>query len=148
MIRLDRMISNPLTGVGRAATRGTRTRIRRAFGAEELARLFKVSAERKPLYVTAVHTGLRRGELAKLLWSDVYLDASLPHLRVRASTTKNGREARLRLHADVLEVLGELRTAEPAAPTLTNSITDFRRSGASGVTGCHNARAGGDGQNP
>jgi len=63
----------------------------------------------------ALDTGLRHGELAQLQWGDVHLDEKIPHVRVRASTTKNGKLAMIPLHQDVVEALRELHGAGKAA---------------------------------
>jgi integrase len=42
------------------------------------------------LYVLAVHTGMRRGELLGLQWEDVYLDDIYPTIRVRRTLTRKG----------------------------------------------------------
>ena len=68
-----------------------------------------------PLYMAAVYTGLRRSELAKLEWGDVDLDGPQPQLRVRASTTKNKKEARLPLHDDLAATLRAMKP-DDAAP--------------------------------
>ncbi len=86
--------------------RGKQSYYRRAFTFEELRRLLAVSGPRRPVYVAAVHTGLRRGELNQLRWGDVFLDEVQPYLRVRASTAKNKRESFMPLCA---ELVGELR---------------------------------------
>ena len=39
----------------------------------------------------AVYTGLRRSELAELLWSDLILDLPTPVVEVRAGIAKNGK---------------------------------------------------------
>ena len=41
----------------------------------------------------AVYTGLRRSELAELLWSDLILDLPTPVVEVRAGIAKNGKNA-------------------------------------------------------
>ena len=66
----------------------------------------------------AVFTGLRRAELAQLVWADVFLGAPRPFFHVRASTTKNARAAVIWLHPDVVETLRALRPpdAAPDAP--------------------------------
>ncbi|MBX3278837.1 MAG: tyrosine-type recombinase/integrase [Acidobacteria bacterium] len=60
---------------------------------DEEARLLAVCVDRRahlrPLLITALDTGMRRGELFKLKWSDVDLDKKL--IRVRATTTKTMR---------------------------------------------------------
>jgi hypothetical protein len=62
MKRQGRMTSNPLIAVQKVDDRTVQKRERRAFTPGEVARLCQVVAgERKALYVTAAHTGLRRG---------------------------------------------------------------------------------------
>src|SRR5208282_5585610 len=58
----------------------------------------------------AVHTGLRRSELAALKWSDLHLDALTPFVKVRASTTKNGKPADMRLLPELAAALAELKS--------------------------------------
>ena len=41
---------------------------------------------------------MRSSELGALTWGDLHLDAVTPFVKVRASTTKNGKSADLRLH--------------------------------------------------
>jgi integrase len=83
---------------------------RRAFIREELQRLMAVAGPRRSLYLIAVFTGLRRGELAALEWDDIDLDAERPFLKARASTTKNRKEVVIGLHEDVV---AELRLMQP-----------------------------------
>ena len=71
----------------------------------EIQRLLAVAWPRKAIYLTAVFTGLRRGELAALEWGDVHLNNPNPFLNVRASTTKNHRQAVIPLHRDVVTEL-------------------------------------------
>ena len=94
---------------------GKQLRPRRAFTREEFQRLLAIAGPRRALYLTAVFTGLRRGELAALEWDDVDLGAERPFLKARASTTKNRKEAVIGLHEDVV---AELRLMQPrrAAP--------------------------------
>ena len=73
----------------------------------------------RALYLTAVFTGLRRGELAALEWDDVHLDAKRPFLNARASTTKNRKEAVISLHEDVV---AELRSMQPTRAALNKRV--------------------------
>jgi integrase len=57
----------------------------------------------------AVNTGLRRAELAALRWGDLVLDAVTPFVNVRASTTKNGKAAAMRLHPELAMALREFK---------------------------------------
>jgi len=115
MVKTERMRANPLTHVQKVDGKGKVTKERRAFTAEELKRLVSVSGPRGIVYLTAACTGLRRGELRQLRWHDVDLSEDSPRLRVRASTTKNGREAHQPLPRALVSMLGELKPsgAEP-----------------------------------
>lgn len=66
---------------------------------------------RRPVYLTALLPGLRRGELKQLRWVDVHWDGAALAVTVRASISKNHREARLPLHCDSVGALLELRPA-------------------------------------
>ena len=79
---------------------------------DELQRLVAVSGSRGVVYLTAAFTGLRRGELLQLEWRDLHLDAERPFVNVRASISKNHKQAMLPLHIDLVKALGRMRTAE------------------------------------
>lgn len=109
MQRLGRLVANPLRSVGKVQTQGREERKRRALTDCELNRLLScVPNERKALYLTAVYTGLRKAELAALLWGDIFIDGEKFYLKVRASTTKNHKDATIRLHKDVMSALNAI----------------------------------------
>ena len=110
MEKHQRIERNPLRHIQKVQSNGEQTRPRRAFTREEFQRLLAVSQSRKPVYLTAVFTGLRHNELASLEWDDVHLDAAQPFLNVRASTTKNHKQAIIGLHEDVVTELRKLQT--------------------------------------
>ena len=112
MVRQEKAKENPLAKVELARVEGLQKRARRAYAPQELRNLLAVAGERKPVYLMAVLTGLRRGELKQLRWADLDLAASAPSVKVRASISKNHREAVLPLHSDLVQVLRELRPAE------------------------------------
>jgi integrase len=113
MEKHGRLVGNPLKSVEKVATQGRETRHRRAFAEDEMKRLLNsVPAGRKALYLLAVHTGLRRGELTALRWGDVQLAAIEPYLDVRDSTTKNHKPASMRLPSEVVAALEAIRHAE------------------------------------
>ena len=114
--RIDR---NPFIQVQKVQSNGKQLRSRRAFTREEFQRLLAVAGPRRALYLTAVFTGLRRGELAASEWDDVHLDAATPFLNARASTTKNHKEAVISLHEDVV---AELRLMQPTRPALNKRV--------------------------
>ena len=106
LIKNGRVQANPLASVEKVKVVEDETRRRRAFNDEEMRQLLSVvPAERKAIYLMAVHTGLRRSELASLKWSDVHLEAVVPFVQVRASTTKNNKPVTMRLHSDVVSAL-------------------------------------------
>lgn len=74
-----------------------------------MIRLIAVSGPRKPIYLMAVHTGLRRSELGALVWAFLKLDVQLPHLYLPGRFTKNSEDAILPLHPDVVASLREFR---------------------------------------
>ena len=109
LLKLGRVQENPLLSVEKVKTEGRQTRERRSFTVEEIKRLLAVAGERKAVYLMAVHTGLRRSELAALKWADLHLDEAKPFALVRASTTKNNKVAPMSLHPEVVAALREFK---------------------------------------
>jgi integrase len=131
LVRLGRAISNPLLSIEKAKTKEGRAVEIRALSDDEMLRLLAVAGERKPVYLMAVHTGLRSSELEALTWGDLHLDAVTPFVKVRASTTKNGKAAEMRLLPEVVEELTKLKAcgvldAEPVFKSIPR-IERFRR---------------------
>ncbi len=62
----------------------------RPLSADEARRLLGAAKDSRleALYVLAVHTGMRRGELLGLKWEDVDLDGDVPRIRVRRTLTR------------------------------------------------------------
>ena len=56
-----------------------------------------------PVVLLAMNTGLRRGELLSLCWSDIDLDARM--ITVRAEQAKNGRQRHMPINTEALAVL-------------------------------------------
>ena len=110
LVRLGRALTNPLLSVEKAKTKDGKADEVRAFTDDEMVRLLAVAGERKAVYLMAVHTGLRRSELAALKWGDLHLDALTPFVKVRASTTKNGKPADIRLLSELVAALGQFET--------------------------------------
>lgn len=136
MVKHGRIERNPLALVQKVQSNGKQLRPRRAFTREEFQRLLAVAGPRKALYLTAVFTGLRRGELAALEWDDLDLDAARPFLKARASTTKSHKEAVIGLHRDVVAELRLIRSGQHAPnqrvfeglmPRMKRFRTDLKR---------------------
>jgi len=119
MLEQQRILVNPLHCVKPVETRGRERRMRRASSDEDIRRLLEVSGSRAVVYLFAVLTGLRRAEIAALVWNDVHLDADKPFIHVRASTTKNHLEADIKLHPDLVPVL---RSLGPGSPELDSPL--------------------------
>ena len=115
MEKHERIEKSPLRHVQKVQANGEQRRPRRAFTREEFQRLLAVSEERKPVYIAAVFTGLRRSELAAVEWDDVHLDAAQPFINARASTTKNHKQAVIGLHGDVVAELCKLKAKRRSA---------------------------------
>lgn len=58
--------------------------------------------------MTAPYTGLRRGELEKLVWADVQIANEKPHINARAVTTKNKKDAIVPLHPTLAAEFGNV----------------------------------------
>ena len=131
LVRLGRAGSNPLLSVEKVKSKNGRAVEIRALSDDEMLRLLAVAGERKPVYLMAVHTGLRSSELAALTWGDLHLDAVTPFVKVRASTTKNGKSAEMRLLPELVEELNKLKACgvldtEPVFKSIPR-IERFRR---------------------
>ncbi len=74
-------------------------------------------SERVALYKTAIQTGLRSDELRSLSKAYLCLAGKTPYVRCLAQRTKNGKEARQYIEADLVAELRALTaTKAPAAP--------------------------------
>lgn len=116
-------------------------RKRRALTPEELDRLRAATlpSGRWWVYQLAIWTGLRRGELGKIRWSDIDLERG--ELHVRAEISKNGKEATLPLLDAALESLEALRHLGPESdlvvlrvPAKETVYADLERAGIQGRT--------------
>jgi len=109
---------NPLASVKKVEARGQEVRVRRAFAETELASLLSVAGRHRVVYLTAALTGIRHGELKELRWSDFNLDSIKPSVTVRASVSKNHKQACLPLHPALAMALREFRPANADAGQL------------------------------
>jgi integrase len=108
------ILADPLKYVERVDTRG-KTQFRRALTEDEMRRLLAVAPPfRAVVYLTALFTGLRRSELNQLRWGDLHLDDPQPFVLAPASITKNKKDAKLPLRAEVVSALRSIRPADAA----------------------------------
>jgi hypothetical protein len=105
------MAGNPLESVGRADS-DRDGNDKAALTAEQAEALLDATTRHRLLYLVAIRTGLRRGELRKLQWGDLQLDGERPHVKLRASATKARRADTLPLREDAAEALREARPAD------------------------------------
>ncbi len=112
MMQRDRIAVNPLANVGAVEQRGKETRIRRALSDDEIIRLLEIAGKYRIVYLMALTTGLRRGELTALTWGDVHLHSARPFINVRASISKNHKTATMFLRHDVTDALRKIVGAD------------------------------------
>jgi integrase len=77
----------------------------------EIQALLNVAGKRRIVYLMAVMTGIRHGELKALRWGDINLSAEKPSVTVHASVSKNHKLACLPLHPDLVAELFQFRPA-------------------------------------
>ena len=100
----------------KAELNGKQRQERRAFTPEELDRLCAVSGRRGYVYRNAARTGIRRGELEEIELRDIHLETPLPFIVVRASISKNHKQAMRPLTPDAVDALRRLIPGD-ARPT-------------------------------
>ncbi len=104
LVKAGRLPSNPLLSVGKSETRGRKARNRRPYTHAEFERLLGVATpSRRIVYALAYYTGLRRGEIASLLWGD--FDFVNGFVTCREEHTKNKENQPLPLPSDLREML-------------------------------------------
>ena len=109
--RLGFIARNPLAKVELLRVQGRQKRARRSYTAEEIQRLLAVAGSHAAIYLLAVLTGIRRGEIKQLRWADVVLDGADPRITVSATISKNHYEDDLPLHPDLVAALQALKPA-------------------------------------
>jgi integrase len=82
-------------------------RVRYLTDEEEQALVGAMAERLRPMVIFAIHTGLRRGELLKLLWSDIDLGSGSLHVR----EAKSGQGRRLPLNQTAMSVLNQFRAS-------------------------------------
>lgn len=116
-LRRELVAFNPVSRVKRPKEDNT---IVRYLTPDEELRLFKVLPERlKPIVTTALHTGMRKGELLNLAWADVDLDQRLILVR----NTKSNRKRYIPMNDELLELLKGLAHTEEDLHVFVNQKT-------------------------
>ena len=115
MVKDKRLAVNPLESVTPVDVRGKAQRRRRGYTDGEMKRLLASAGRWRPMYLTAVLTGLRRNELASLIWGWVHLDVQRPFILVPAHVDKARREEAIWLHPEVVETLRAIRPSNTSS---------------------------------
>ena len=96
------VIENPAVGIGRLREAGARTRF---LDHEEIKRLLNSASEEfLPILITALHTGMRRGEILNLKWSEVDLGNNI----ITVQESKSGRQRVIPIDETLYKVLYRL----------------------------------------
>jgi integrase len=119
LVRNERFTHNPLKSVQKLPTAGAETFKRRALSREEFVRFMEAGGKRRLVYFVAACTGLRRGEMKQLIWSDLELDCSAPCVRLRPETTKNKKGGTLPLVPTLADLL---RTERSRVSNVTERV--------------------------
>ena len=105
VLLLDAAARRPIEEIS-TIRRGTRVgQLGAKVSAENLARARRSGLERSTIYMMAVRTGLRRGEIQALQWADCHCDAKQPYIQLRAVATKSRRADRVPLHPELVAQL-------------------------------------------
>ncbi len=99
----NRAAANPFEVMSKVDMRGKETFHRRALSDDEACRL--LNGERRLLYLLALHTGLRRGEINALCWGHLHLDGLNPFYALPAKSSKNRKEQPRPLHPELVAEL-------------------------------------------
>jgi integrase len=110
----NRVSANPFEIISKVDTRGKQRLQRRALNDDEARRL--LAGPRKLLYLLAMHTGLRRGEINALHGGDFHLDTANPYWMLPAAFVKNRKEQPRPLHPELVAELQKLKIAGKLKP--------------------------------
>jgi integrase len=101
-IKWGLMRENPASGIPKLRETGARNRF---LDLEEVRMLLEGASESfRPILITALHTGMRRGELLNLRWSDVDFGNRIIMVR----ETKSGRQRAIPIDQTLYRTLSEL----------------------------------------
>ncbi len=110
----NRVAANPFEIISKVDTRGKQRIQRRALNDNEAKRL--LATPRKLLYLLAMHTGLRRGEINALHGGDFHLDTTNPFYLVPTAKSKSRKEQPRPLHPELVQELNKLKIAGKLKP--------------------------------
>lgn len=97
--------SNPTLGIKKDKRAEEAAKRNRYLNHEEIQRLLSLASDGfRPILVTALHTGMRRGEILSLKWADVDLKAR----NITVRKTKGGKNREIKMNDTLVETLKNL----------------------------------------
>ncbi|HZL38474.1 MAG TPA: tyrosine-type recombinase/integrase [Tepidisphaeraceae bacterium] len=113
----DKLPVNPLAKLKRGNIRkAVKRRARRPLAEHELAKLLNgCAADRRLKYAVPAYIGLRRKELAQVVWGDLHLESVIPYIQLRCEQTKTGEAVVLPLHPFLASELSVMTPGMPQA---------------------------------
>jgi len=118
---------NPALKPGKFLPKGSKRKAINPFTSEEVALFLKVTGQHipqyYPLFLCAVRTGLRMGELLALQWSDLdfngrFIDVQRNYTRGQVTTPKSGEARRVDMSLELRQVLRDLQTERQLEATV------------------------------
>jgi integrase len=123
------LIRNPFTAGPKIISAADERKIERILTIEEERRLLSSCsgprAHLRPIVILALDTGMRRGEILELQWSDIDLESRM--IKVRAFNTKTMQERRLAVTPRVHSELYILHSARPSDSLVFGIKDNFKR---------------------
>jgi integrase len=110
----NRVAANPFELVTKVDARGKESFHRRALNDGEARQL--LAGPHRPLYLLALHTGLRRGEINALHWGDLHLDVTNPFYVVPVAKSKSRKEQPRPLHHELVRELQAKKSTGKVTP--------------------------------
>lgn len=131
LVRQGRLDRDPLSPV-EPISRVQKTRKRRAWTEEEVNTFLAHGWPYRVGFCLALLAGLRRKEIEALQWGDVHLEEGSAFLRLRESTTKNGKESMQLIPEELRTLLLDHRPVacredDPVLPEGLPRTDTFRR---------------------
>ena len=124
LVRMGKILTNPLGKVDRVDIRGKAVRKSRAFTQAEFSALIAAAPEsRRLVYLFLAYTGARKNETASLRWSEVTLTGK-PSVLLCAENTKSKEKRSVPLKPELAEMLSALRPLTWSGPSGVHSPAD------------------------
>tara|TARA_R110002072_G_scaffold95141_3_gene209683 strand:+ start:4427 stop:5644 length:1218 start_codon:yes stop_codon:yes gene_type:complete len=110
LVHEGKIFQNPLKNrIKRARVPRQSENDRRALTRLETANLLNIAGNRELVYLLAITTGARKGELKEIRWEDVNENSDPPYLFLRFDTTKNDKRRMQYLTPEAADLLHEAR---------------------------------------